>query len=367
MKAKKVIAIISAAAMMVTPITAFAAPSADPTGTGTASGDGDINYVDASPVYEVTLPTDASLRFVVDPQGLVGLEEGESQELDDLMGDKTMGSILSSENSGAHIKNESSVPIEVSVKMKVTTDSSALSMAATKDELIGNTDSKMLLLAIPGSAKTADITTYSSSSVGIPITSTVEPADATFKFLLAPSTYKVKNNADSFSYEKDTAEGNFDAASFKMGGYVNKDADWSEFVKQTDPSKVSVDAVFSYEKAAEDAVVGDTNAYALEAVSGAITLEPENTDQNVLVTDGTNDIVIYYSGTKAENATVTPITITGSNKTAMIKADGPDVTITGDCVTIKASWLSVIKANVARGTGTYLVTINGTDYTITMN
>ena len=94
--------------------------------------------------------------------------------------------------------------------------------------------------------------------------------------------------------------------------------------------------------------------------------EPEN--QNVLTTDGSTDVVIYYTGEKPATIIITPVTNTGTSKDAMSLASTTTSVfdVTDETVKIKASWLASVKTNAKFGTGTYKITFNGADYTMTV-
>lgn len=89
-------------------------------------------------------------------------------------------------------------------------------------------------------------------------------------------------------------------------------------------------------------------------------------NQNVVESDGTNDIVIYYKGAKPASVTITPAsTNAGTNKTALTKSNGTEVTIDEEKVTLTKEFISAVIKNSARGKGTYTVTIGTTDTTVT--
>lgn len=88
-------------------------------------------------------------------------------------------------------------------------------------------------------------------------------------------------------------------------------------------------------------------------------------NKNVVESDGTNDIVIYYKGTTPTSVTITPLQTTGTATTAMTKSNGTEVKIDDEKVTLTAAFIKGIAGNAQRGKGTYKVTVGTTDTTVT--
>lgn len=257
-RTKQILAITAAATMAFgSSLTAFAADSTLPNDS-TVTGGGDLEYVDTSKVYEVTLPTSGALDFVIDPQGLTSLGNGQSANLEDLLANS---SIVSKEGAGAYIKNESSVGVKVTVKMNITDDSDEgkkVTPVATLDAVTADDKTNICLLAIPSTNSPSAIADYTASTQGIVIESIDDTAATEFSFVLDKAVYTVKKDAEgALSYAKDASvENNYDAVAFKLGGKANGKADWSAY---TGASKkvVGVNAVFSVADAAETDVVKD--------------------------------------------------------------------------------------------------------------
>lgn len=166
--AKRIMAVVTAATMTLgSGITAMAATTAP--ADSTITGGGDLDYVDTSTVYEVTLPTAGALEFVVDPQGLTSLKNGESAKLEDLL---DSSSIVSKEGADAYVKNESSVGVKVTAKMNITdTNDTRATPVDTMEAVTADNTTNICLLAIPGTNSPADIASYEASSRGIVIDS----------------------------------------------------------------------------------------------------------------------------------------------------------------------------------------------------
>lgn len=204
--AKRIMAVVTAATMTLgSGITAMAATTAP--ADSTITGGGDLDYVDTSTVYEVTLPTAGALDFVIDPQGLTSLKEGESAKLEDLL---DSSSIVSKEGAGAYVKNESSVGVKVTAKMNITdTNDTKVTPVDTMEAVTADNTTNICLLAIPSSNSPADISAYEASTQGIVISSTDAATATEFSFVLDKASYSIKKGDDgTLSYAKDDTEGN---------------------------------------------------------------------------------------------------------------------------------------------------------------
>lgn len=85
----------------------------------------------------------------------------------------------------------------------------------------------------------------------------------------------------------------------------------------------------------------------------------------VLTTDGKNDIVILYTGTKPATVTLEPKDIAGSNKAAMTAASN-QVTITDLSVILSKDWMNALIGASTRGKGTYTVKFGTVEKEITL-
>jgi hypothetical protein len=253
---RKVIAILTAALLVVGTVPAVFAAQGNPTGSQTVTGDGDVNYLDTK-IFAVGLPTSASLDFVLDPQGLTEIEDGESAALADLQGGKIIPS------APAVIVNNSSVKTKVTVTLKGITAAGSGANTATATFVPWGTDdastiasvntgtnNNVLLYATPSRTnRTNDSDPFVPAGKGY-ILSTDEQV---LNFILDPADYTVKNTSGNYTALADAGTGH--GTGVLIGGYVNKNADWSHFKASTNPSTVSVHAVFSY---AEDTTSSPT-------------------------------------------------------------------------------------------------------------
>lgn len=265
MNKKRFVAVMAAATMLlnVTPVMASTVDTASNGGT-TVSGSGTVNAYDKTPQYKVTLPTADALDFTVDPYGLLDLASGGSFSIDKLA---NSGAIVSASGSAAVIKNESSVPVTVSVTLtaKQTKTNKAISFKTKGSEVATGSGTNMFLAIIPSSKQAASASEYAAASYAIPATASPSGADAKFK--LSNAKYEVVNNNGSYSMRIVSGAANYDATVFKVGGLANPEADWTDFMSGGG-SDVSLTAVFSYAKSA-DADVVDESAGVYGLVSGS--------------------------------------------------------------------------------------------------
>lgn len=374
---KRFFAVLTAAVMMATSTVAFASEVTTVADLDGLEGDGEVGYVDTTPVYNVvTLPTNAKLDFQVDPQGLLSIGEGESKTLDDLTG---KGEIVPGENSGAVITNESSVPVKVTVKMYVTSGIEGLTLVDALDDVEvapegENKETNMLLAAIPGAAKIGDIADYTASTVGIPITGDKE-ADATeFSFFLDKAEWAITNNAGTPEYGIVVEEDNYDAVSFTMGGKVNSQADWSAF---TDEGSLSVSAVFVVEDI-EDGDAADENydAHGLMTVATTVEIIPATpAAPKVGFTDagGTATSSKKYQLSKTSMPTTLKIGFAfpeGVTTVTSLKTDGgtamvlnTDYTVQADGITLTSARLTKLKSQTV-GDKPWVLIVGGVTYTL---
>ena len=260
------------------PMTVFA-DITDPAAAGntnTISGAGTTVYVSTNQ-YRVVVPTSEALDFTLDPQGLLSMADGDQVTLDTLSGNA--GKVVTKENATAFITNRSSYPVKVNVKFKGTGDATFVD---SKDALNNNTTTNVLLAIIPSSAKTVlSENEYSAASKGFLIKS----ADVSANFLLNEAKYTVSRNGATYSYNYNPGED--DGTGLRIGGYVNTRADWSDFIKDEDPSTVEVSTVFTFSKAA------DTDVRAAEAIGYGLMATDADTvdvDVDVVAGDGSADI-----------------------------------------------------------------------------
>lgn len=223
-------------------------PAASMTGLaqGRLSGIGlmaDEDTVGNAHIYQITLPTDDSLKVILDPQGLASLKDGDDYD------EKQAGKILMEKNGGALFINQSSFPVKIEVGLSIARDTKGTpsTIQLMEGEKGVNQDEwpRMYLTAIPGAKKINKMSRFVSSNYEIPVLANGRGKSTKFAFLLDSSEYVYDENTDTYSLLEE--EDNYDSASFILGGKVNKNADWSSFVGKRAESLV-IHAVYTIQK-----------------------------------------------------------------------------------------------------------------------
>lgn len=183
-------------------------------------------------------------------------------------------------------------------------------------------------------------------------------AEKTLSFALEKADYveyyTAKDLSSTAKQFKQVAASDKGNAAFRFSGKVNTKATWAE-------SAVTATVKYTF-----NGLTG-TNYAALVATPVADAHAYVEVDKNVVESDGTNDVVIYYTGTQPTTVTLTPVNITGATKTPMSKSNGAEIAIDSEKVTIKASFIDALIKASARGKGTYKVTIGTQDTIVTFN
>jgi hypothetical protein len=242
---RKFIALTLAALMLLTAAPVFAAtyvPSTTLPVDQVITGAGGVLYLNTT-IYLVVLPTNASLNFTLDPQGLAAIAGGDSAQLEDLDG----GRIIS--YAPAKIVNYSSTPVKVTAKLKglaagtpaatfipYTTDT------ATTIANVAAAGNNVLIYAAFSKVNIADpAAAFQRTEKGYVLTGT----EQTFEFEFDAAEYTVTNNNGTYTAAAEPGTGHGSAIS--LGGHVNKDADWSAFTGANPAATVKVEATFTFE------------------------------------------------------------------------------------------------------------------------
>ena len=229
---KRFLALVAAAAMVLAPCVAFAAPGdpvTDSPATGGDSGEGKVEGWVEKDVFAVVLPTESNqLDFLLDPQGLLYATAGKAHgdadfaEGDTLYFEHANGS-YSATSEAFTITSKSSIPVDV--KLDVTVSSSAVGFT-TDSAFTGSTNPEIYLaLEVSGGAVTPveeSIAAY---------TTTLAAVDAeNFEIVYADVT---GGKAYQYKLKDDTPASEFDSISFSLKGASNANADWGELTKIT--------------------------------------------------------------------------------------------------------------------------------------
>jgi len=244
---KKTCSIILTLALIMLSFSTVALAEDTAPGDTTVIGEGSTEYINLE-IYTVTVPTSGTLDFTLDPQGLLGIEPGTTVDVADLKG----GSIIP----GATVPkviNDSSVDLTVTLALTGSGDATFISKEdddqATIDAVNGDTNNNILLYAVPSAVNIPLTSTdYEVSARGYIIDSTEEAVE--LKFVLDAADYEVTE--DSGTYTAEAKAGTGSGTAFQLGGYVNTNADWTDYTGSEPEKSVGVSAVFSYAKSSEE-------------------------------------------------------------------------------------------------------------------
>ena len=264
---KKLLAMLLIMCMIVgSSVTTFAAEgiansvSSNATGSSTVSGNGDVSYANTK-IYKVDLPTSGSMNLIIDPQGLTQLEEGK----DVSSGDLKDGAGLITTASPLFVTNLSSVPMKITVKMKVTGDDATV--VKTPTAVSANTTDNILLYAVPAKEDTKGVSSnYVAAAKGI----VLDTSDVTTNFVLDEAEYVFSKSGDTVTY-KQAENGEKHGFAVQLEGKVNPSADWSAYVgKEGEPAakKIGWEATFSFDAAGVDKAAADALGYGMMEYTG---------------------------------------------------------------------------------------------------
>ena len=225
-------------------------------GTG-ISGIGSAVYIDLD-IYDVTLPTAGSLDFILDPQGLLSLQPGQSAPLEALIGGRIV------HHRDARIINNSSHPVKVTIDFWADSTNGGYDDGAaatfiefTADDettiaLVEANDANNILLCVVPSASNLPDTAepFTPASDGYIITT----ARRSLEFILPAAQYAITSDP-SGELSSTPIPGTGSGIALKFGGYVNTSADWSDF--RAGPSTISVHTAYTITKADDLAATVD--------------------------------------------------------------------------------------------------------------
>lgn len=213
----------------------------------------DTSYVDMTKYTQVLLPTSGTLAFALDPQGLSHMS-GNSTDTDRLSA--SAGKIVS--NGEVSVVNYSYYPLEAKVSFYIT-DTGQSNFMDTTDDIDFDTEKNMCLTVTPSSTKTTiktnsnniitDTDGYTASNQDIAITGNTPASANSIVFALSGADYNLDKSSDSdgniaYSAERNLV-GDYDVATFKIGGFINTQADWSSYIGRN-AKTIKLNAVFSY-------------------------------------------------------------------------------------------------------------------------
>lgn len=328
----KVAALLLAGAMMIAPVTVYAADTevTDPeTATGTIQGSGDVEAIVDKDIFAVVLPTVAdhasTFNFILDPQEVIKSTNNAAYPgatFNDHTGvyfnsaTDTYGkdsAVLTATN-----KSSYDVDITLSATASALSDSTkGYTIPLTSDDTFAGDTTTSLYLALVSGGQTEPLT-----SKGATITS---------KIAALPDAYEIAydNASNEYKYQLKASATGFETSTFNMTGACNKNADWT-IAKDATPT---VD------------VTWDVSRHFVAPKS-----------------DGTVDVVIPYTGAKPANGSIELTKPDGETWTPGASAYGENIIVTDKSITFIASWLNSQKNNASRGIGTYSFILNGKQY-----
>jgi len=258
MKTKKLLAMLIACAMMFSlSMTAFAS---DPYDDASDSSDNKGTLVNVEHIIDMELPTDAAFDFVLDPLGLMSIEDDGTALLGDLEGGKIVPL-----GDAALVMNFSSLPVVLTVEFGLECDDDELTFVTAIDDV--EEDDKeafnALIYIVPSKAAITDATIDLEEDFAPAAEGYVIEDDAELVFLFPAAPYTVERDGLDFVLELVDDDTGFGTA-LQIGGWVNTQADWTKY-----ESDVDLDIVFTVSEV-EDEVLDDDGPYAF--VSSDMTL-----------------------------------------------------------------------------------------------
>ncbi len=362
---KKFLSFVLATAMVLGSVmTASAATGTAEDTTGqTVTGEGNVEYVDTK-VYQVTLPTTATLNLTVDPQGLTGMT-GETATLEEL--DEYAGKVFM--QSKPVISNVGSVPTKVTAELTLTGNATAVSTVEAVTVSGNDPANNIILYAVPSAEDVlGEEENYVASTKGIVMTTSGVSVD----FILPGADYVVVSGGDAgFSYElaDENDKGHGTALSFE--GLVNKYADWSDYAGASATQNIGMTAKFTFTHTLTDADVADETEgapFGMKAMSSGIievTAGASGGSGSVLTPNEAGHLIINYTGDApttvefvevAGEASTEVHTIAGNNNFYLDSSEG--------YLAILKNYLDVLSSYC--GTGSYKIKVNGKMYSFTL-
>lgn len=328
--------------------------------------EGGTVYIDQD-VYNVVLPTTASLKFYLDPQGLTTLNADSNPQ-------SSKGTIVGA-SVETHAINKSNKPVALSATYKLeakTKDDTAATGITVVDAFadadaitaLKNATDKKVAVSV---AAATDASTYTSGKAWKAGTTNTDltgaamaTADTVYAKAAGESVTYIMDKATYTATMKDGATDIYDSNSYEMeytansgtdlkltiGGYCSEKADWSAYAKGDE--KLILSAVFGFKK------VDNSTETAATVGTEEIEVVPEFTSSQ----DAT---VTFSEAPTAGKVTITAPGGTAYTPTAANISSGNPVAVSGNSVIVKASTLAIWQNTNGFGKGTYTVTLTLAD------
>jgi hypothetical protein len=286
----------------------------------TITGTGKTLYINTD-IMTVSLPTDNVWDFILDPQGLYGLTG--SAYLDELHG----GKIFTNPNVySPAVRNSSSFPVTVSVAIQMTGNVTAV---ATESAVNSGTAHNALMWVASEEGDRGYV---------------ISASPQTVKYVLGAADYKATHlGGDNYAYV--TVPNTEKSMSFQIGGLINKNADWSEFV--AGDKTVGISAVFSFERATtgEVATLGENDVAFVSAVGMGVYQLPPTLKATVVLANNGRSLTITPEAFTFNTTAYTIKGVTLLNPTNVITGSGT-ITINNGNLVITSLTASLGDTNI---------------------
>lgn len=204
--------------------------------TGSGRVEGNVN----TDVYQVVLPTvsDHTFNFIIDPQQLINQTDGagyggKTFETDTTLffrrTDKEANEDYSSTSNPITITNRGSVPIDISLNVKMSSSSLGGIRMTDDREFQGDTTASLYLAVVDGE----NILPVDTNGVSINTTLEAAPEDA-FEY-----GYNKEKGRYTYTLKKSVDKSVLSTRSFRITGASNKNGDWSKFTEASPEIKIS--------------------------------------------------------------------------------------------------------------------------------
>lgn len=392
-KTKKLLAVLTVAAMVLCPLTAFAAPSyeTDPdaaTNSGSAAtGDSFLEGVTPDDVFTVVLPTVTAntYDFVLDPDQLLSQADADKTKYtagDNVYFHNTANSTdkYTDLSDGAVAVNAGMTDVILTVDVEVTNTSECAVEFSDTDVMTG--DSLGLYMAvIPADKGTVTDTNLTAGTVAVGNASgsavvVDKDGTASVSFLLegqADNYELTQGSPDTvghkYNYTKKASPAkDWNTAGFYLTATCNDEADWSEFNKKShaasNAENLSVSVVWTMTNLTdEQAAQIEDGTVTPDATSGVVEFEtapvvPADVAPTAVVSSGdysksapSNVVISYNLGSGApaipEDAT---ITVTHGNEKITILAEKLTIDTSAKTITVDGTAAFLVNKTVAGST-----------------
>lgn len=292
-KIAKLIALATAATMMLAPATAFAADVTDKAGaSGSIEGEGQLEGYVNKDAFRVVLPTVTDVDFTLDPQGLLNKSDSTKYALGAGAVYFTNAATVSGNNATYSAKSDeikflNKSSYDVDVELSVTLDTGDIALVA-KDAVATVSSPSLNLQLIPvgtdGIEGTAVDITDTAYTVPTPATvakvAEVDGSTVTTGYTISSSNVPVEGAVKSpngyyytYSLTDDFTDADAKGVGYKLTGSCDTKTDWSKI----DKTSVKAAIAWTISKSGEPSISG--TAYSRAKTNNTYTVK--NATQNI--------------------------------------------------------------------------------------